>query len=155
MSRFTGVERDFRLTATGLVLGTPYYMSPEQARGDSMVSTAADLYAFGVILYEMLVGDVPIRAENYNQLMYRVMMGDFLGPRQRRPDLPEELERLIVRAMAQAPQDRPASAHELELALLAFCRPVFRDHASGRLSATGLSRKAQPASGVRPADSAP
>jgi serine/threonine protein kinase len=137
------VDRDatFRLTTTGLVLGTPYYMSPEQARGDSEVTTAADLYAFGVILYEMLIGDVPIRAENYNQLMYRVMMGDFVWPRQRRPDLPEVLEQLIVRAMAQDPRNRQASAGEIEQALLPFCRQVFRDHVSGRLSAPGLPFK--------------
>src|SRR5215470_15491966 len=80
ISRVAGQESTFRLTTTGLVLGTPYYMSPEQARGDSEVTVAADLYSFGVILYEMLVGVVPIRAENYNQLMYRVMMGDFVWP---------------------------------------------------------------------------
>ena len=70
ISRSPGLDSEFRLTSTGLVLGTPYYMSPEQARGESNITPAADLYAFGVILYEMLIGDVPIRAENYNQLMY-------------------------------------------------------------------------------------
>jgi eukaryotic-like serine/threonine-protein kinase len=136
ISRFTGLERDFRLTATGLVLGTPYYMSPEQARGDSTVTTASDLYAFGVILYEMLVGDVPIRADNYNALMYRVTMGDFQRPRERRRDVPQPLEHIILCAMAQTPADRPR-ARELETALLPFCRQTFRDHGSGRITATG------------------
>jgi eukaryotic-like serine/threonine-protein kinase len=139
ISRYTGLERDFRLTATGHVLGTPYYMSPEQARGDSMVSTAADLYAFGVILYEMLVGDVPIRAENYNALMYRVTMGDFERPRERRRDIPPSLEDIILRAMAQAPADRPR-ARELETALLPFCRQAFRD-GTGRITALGPSHR--------------
>src|SRR4051812_24301194 len=94
ISRTTGHDAEFRLTTTGLVLGTPYYMSPEQARGDSVITPAADLYAFGVMLYEMLVGSVPIQAENYNQLMYRVMIGDYARPRERRPDLPEQLERI-------------------------------------------------------------
>ena len=96
ISRAQGLEGEFRLTTTGLVLGTPYYMSPEQARGDTQVTPAADLYAFGVILYEMLIGHVPIHAENYNQLMYRVMTGDFVRPRDRRPDLPAPLDALIL-----------------------------------------------------------
>jgi serine/threonine-protein kinase len=139
ISRTTGTDASFRLTNTGLVLGTPYYMSPEQARGESEITPAADLYAFGVILYEMLVGDVPIRAENYNQLMYRVTMGDFERPRDRRPDLPERLEQIIIHTMAQLPAERPASAAELEQALLPFCRPAFREHGSGRISAPGIS----------------
>jgi serine/threonine protein kinase len=139
ISRVTGLDAEFRLTNTGLVLGTPYYMSPEQARGESDITPAADLYAFGVMLYEMLVGDVPIRAENYNQLMYRVTIGDFERPRERRPDLPKELERIILHAMAQAAEDRPASAIDLEQALLPFCRPAFRDSTSGRISAPRLS----------------
>ena len=146
ISRASGLESEFRLTTTGLVLGTPYYMSPEQARGDSEISPAADLYAFGVMLYEMLIGNVPIQAENYNQLMYRVMMGDYARPRERRPDLPEALEALILQAMAQAPEQRPASALELEQALLAYCRPAFREHASGRMSAPGLPLMTPPPS---------
>jgi serine/threonine-protein kinase len=138
ISRAQGLGSEFRLTKTGLVLGTPYYMSPEQARGDSEINPAADLYAFGVILYEMLIGSVPIEADNYNQLMYRVMIGDFARPREQRPDLPEALEQIILHAMAQAPENRPASAAELEQALLPFCRPAFREHTSGRMSMPGI-----------------
>jgi serine/threonine-protein kinase len=138
ISRASGIESEFRLTTTGLVLGTPYYMSPEQARGDAAITPAADLYAFGVMLYEMLVGSVPIQADNYNQLMYRVMIGDFAPPRSRRADLPEALEAVILQAMALEPQARPASALDLEQALLAFCSAAFRDHLGGRLSSPGL-----------------
>ncbi|HMG55882.1 MAG TPA: serine/threonine-protein kinase, partial [Kofleriaceae bacterium] len=141
ISRTAGPEGTLRLTMTGLVLGTPYYMSPEQARGESEITPAADLYAFGVMLYEMLIGQVPIRAENYNAQMYRVMIGDFARPRDVRPDLPRELEDLILRAMAQSPDHRPASAESLERALLAFCRPVFREHATGG-TAPGVALKA-------------
>jgi serine/threonine protein kinase len=138
ISRAKGQDSSFRLTTTGLILGTPYYMSPEQARGDSEVTIGADLYSFGVMLYEILIGVVPIQAENYNQLMYRVMTGEYTRPRQLRRDLPEALEQIIVRAMALAPGDRPSSAHELEAALMPFCHQVFRDAATGRLSAPGL-----------------
>src|SRR3954471_10197032 len=134
ISRAAGLESEFRLTTTGLVLGTPYYMSPEQARGDMEVTTAADIYAFGVMLYEMLIGNVPIQAENYNQLIYRVMMSEYARPGERRPDLPEPLEQLILAAMAQQPQHRPTSAVELDRALLGFCRPAVRDHMSGGMS---------------------
>jgi len=130
ISRTVDRDGEFRLTTTGLVLGTPYYMSPEQARGDNAVTPAADLYAFGVMLYEMLIGVVPIQADNYNQLMYRVMVGEYIRPRERRPELPVELEDVLVHALALAPADRPASALALEQALLPFCRPAFREHAS-------------------------
>ena len=144
ISRATQGGDELRLTTTGLVLGTPYYMSPEQARGETSVTLAADLYAFGVILYEMLIGHVPIHADNYNQLMYRVMMGDFVPPRQLRQDLPVELEALILQAMALDPAARPASADQLEQALTAFCRPTYREHMIERRSADRFSRPTLP-----------
>jgi eukaryotic-like serine/threonine-protein kinase len=135
ISRATGLDGEFRLTTTGLVLGTPYYMSPEQARGDNVVAPQSDLYSLGVMLYEMLIGRVPISGDNYNQLMYRVMMSEYTPPRQLRPEIPEELERLIVHAMASDPAHRPGSAEEFERALLGFCRPTFRDNTIERISA--------------------
>ena len=135
ISRATGLEGEFRLTTTGLVLGTPYYMSPEQARGDNVVTPQSDLYSLGVMLYEMLIGRVPITGENYNQLMYRVLMSEYTPPRQVRPEIPEALERLIIHAMAADPAHRPGSAEDFERALLGFCRPTFRDNTIERISA--------------------
>ena len=138
ISRATGLEGEFRLTTTGLVLGTPYYMSPEQARGDSVVTPQSDLYSLGVMLYEMLIGRVPITGENYNQLMYRVMMSEYTPPRQVRPEIPEALERLIIHAMASDPAHRPPTAEDFERALLGFCRPTFRDNTIERISAQSM-----------------
>ncbi len=139
ISRTEGLDGEFRLTTTGLVLGTPYYMSPEQARGDAQITPQTDLYALGVMLYEMLVGTVPITGENYNQLMYHVMSGTFVPPRQVRPEIPVELEALIHRAMAQQSAERPRSAEEFEQQLLPFCRPNFREHTIERTSSQGFS----------------
>ena len=139
ISRATGLDNEFRLTTTGLVLGTPFYMSPEQAQGKSSITPASDLYSLGVMLYEMLIGKVPIQGDNYNQLMYHVVTGAFTPPRQLRADVPPALERVVLRAMSLLPEHRPASAAELEHDLLIFCRPTFRAHlteggASQRLS---------------------
>jgi serine/threonine protein kinase len=127
-----------RLTTTGVVMGTPYYMSPEQARGDSAISPAADLYSIGVILYEMLIGHVPITGDNYNQLIWRVMNAEYEAPRIRRPEIPAELDAIILRAMSIEPRDRFSSAAELEHALLAFCRPTYREHMIERMSNAGI-----------------
>ena len=144
ISRAQGLEGEFRLTTTGLVLGTPFYMSPEQARGDTNITPAADIYALGVILYEMLVGRVPINAENYNQLMYKVMTGDYVPPRTLRPELPPELEQIILTTMAIEPLQRPGSAAALEQLLLPFCRATFREHTIERLSAPRLVNRTTP-----------
>jgi serine/threonine protein kinase len=138
ISRTAGENGEFRLTTTGLVLGTPYYMSPEQARGDAALGTGADIYAFGVIMYEMLVGSVPIQGDNYNQIMYRVMTGDYIRPRDTRQDIPAELEQVILQAMALDAVDRPPSAAALEQMLLPFCRATFREHTIERISTPSL-----------------
>ena len=104
-----------------------------------MITPSTDLYSLGVMLYEMLIGQVPISGDNYNQLMYRVMTGEYAPPRQLRPEIPEELERLIVHAMAADPSHRPRSAEEFEQALVVFCGPTFREHQVARPSASGFT----------------
>ena len=145
ISRAQGLEQEFRLTTTGLVLGTPYYMSPEQARGEHVITPSTDLYSLGVMLYEMLIGAVPISGENYNQLMYRVMSGEYVPPRQIRSEIPEALEQLIIHAMASDPTHRPRNAEEFEQSLLMFCRPTYREHQIERISAQGFAPALTPA----------
>jgi eukaryotic-like serine/threonine-protein kinase len=115
-------EGDGRLTLTGLVMGTPYYMSPEQACGEPDITAAADIYAAGVILYEMLTAKVPFEATNYNSLIYKVMSGQFPPARTYVP-LPEPLEQIIHRAMALKPADRFSSAMEMMQLLEQFAPP--------------------------------
>ena len=106
-----------RLTSTGMIMGTPNYMSAEQARGDRDVTQAADLYAVGVILYEMLTAKLPYVADNYNRLMYQIVTGDHVRLSKVRPDLAPELTAVVERAMAVEPADRYASAREMMEAL--------------------------------------
>jgi eukaryotic-like serine/threonine-protein kinase len=115
-----GDEPDRRLTHTGLVMGTPYYMAPEQAAGESEITAAADVYAIGVILYEMLTGKVPFEATNYNTLIYKVLSGDFAPPRAHAPQLPPQLEHIICTAMSLKPPMRFASAAQFAQAIAPF-----------------------------------
>ncbi|MBN1807508.1 MAG: protein kinase [Planctomycetes bacterium] len=104
---------DFQLTLDGEIVGTPAYMSPEQSRGDlGAVSTASDVYALGAILYEMLALSPPFIADNLADLLAAVASGDIQPPSERSPwrDIPEDLAAVALKAMANAPSDRFASA---------------------------------------------
>jgi serine/threonine protein kinase len=131
---------DHRLTMTGMVLGTPHYMAPEQARGDKEITEAVDIYAVGVILYEMLCKTVPYDGENYNLLIYQVLAGEYIKPSSYRKDLPPEIEAIILKAMALKPWDRFASANELAEALEPF-RSGERATNSVRLPAMSRARE--------------
>ncbi|WP_428265371.1 protein kinase domain-containing protein [Haliangium sp.] len=102
-----------RLTQTGMVLGTPLYMSPEQARGEDDLDQRIDVYALGVILYEMVTGEVPFRGSNSLNIISRVINDEAPPPRERRPDLSPELEAVILHAMAKDPNQRYASCELL------------------------------------------
>jgi serine/threonine-protein kinase len=90
-----------RLTQTGMVLGTPLYMSPEQARGESEVDERIDIYALGIILYEALSGETPFRGTNYLGIINQVLTQEATPLRTLRPDLPltESLERVVMKMM--------------------------------------------------------
>ena len=120
ISSITQAEPDKRLTVTGLVIGTPSYMSPEQARGDKEISGATDVYSAGVILYEMLCKQLPYEATNYNVLMYRILSGEYVKLSMRQASVPEDLEAVVVEAMALDPRDRFASADDFADALGPF-----------------------------------
>jgi serine/threonine protein kinase len=104
------------LTATGAVMGTPTYMAPEQWRAEP-IDGRTDIYALGVIVYQMLCGQVPFSAETPHGLMYQHLDMDPPQPHTIKPDLPLTLEPVITKALAKRPEDRYASAGELAVAL--------------------------------------
>ncbi|HWM87884.1 MAG TPA: serine/threonine-protein kinase, partial [Kofleriaceae bacterium] len=115
---------DPNLTRTGQVLGTPHYMSPEQARGHTRVGPGADLWAVGVILYELATGRRPFPGQNYNETLANILTREPPPARQLAPDLPPALEALLERCLDPDPDRRLRSAGELRRAL-ADLRPVL------------------------------
>jgi eukaryotic-like serine/threonine-protein kinase len=105
-----------RLTHTGMVLGTPLYMSPEQARGEDDLDHRIDVYAVGIILYELLTGEVPFRGTNYLNVISQVLSVDPKPPSQVRPDLSisPALEAVVMKAMAKDRAHRYANMSELD-----------------------------------------
>ncbi|HEX5568230.1 MAG TPA: serine/threonine-protein kinase [Streptomyces sp.] len=106
-----------RLTRTGSLIGTPVYMAPEQAVGDTPVGPRADLYALGVMLYELLTGRVPFHAPEPAGLLYKKLHHKPVPVRELRPEVPEPLADLVRRLLAKEPAGRPADAHEVYDAL--------------------------------------
>jgi serine/threonine-protein kinase len=107
-------EEDLDLTRTGMVMGTPYYMSPEQARGDRNLDARVDLYACGVILYEALTGKRPFTAANYNALLLQILSSKPRPARELRPALPSGFETVIAKAMARNREDRYPGAADFQ-----------------------------------------
>ncbi|MGD8277641.1 MAG: serine/threonine-protein kinase, partial [Gemmatimonadota bacterium] len=105
-------------TATGLAVGTPKYMSPEQAAGDA-VDGRADVYALGCVLWEMLTGEAPFAGPTPQAILAHKLSGETPALRTRRRSLPPGVEGIVAKAMAALPADRFASGRELERALAA------------------------------------
>ena len=107
---------DSGLTDTGMALGTAAYMAPEQASGGN-VTSSADLYSAGVILFEMLTGELPFPGDNPVQVMYRHVNEMPPRPREINEAIPAPLEMVVMRSMAKDPEDRFQSAEAMEAAL--------------------------------------
>lgn len=107
-------EGDSGLTVTGQVIGTPAYMAPEQAAGKTHeVGPPADVWALGVILYELATGQVPFRGPDKADTLRRVLTHTVPAPRTLRPEIDRTLERIILRCLHKDPRDRTGSAREL------------------------------------------
>jgi serine/threonine-protein kinase len=137
-------DEDLDLTRTGMVMGTPFYMSPEQARGDRNLDARVDLYACGVILYEALTGRRPFTAANYNALLLQILTTSARPARELRPALPQGFDEVLEKALARHRDERFQSAAEFQRELQGL-----RDrHGGGGKSAVGmdvsdLARQAQ------------
>jgi serine/threonine-protein kinase len=117
-----GIAKDVkagkRLTAVGMVLGTPEYMSPEQATGQE-TDHRVDMYALGCIVYEMLTGDVPFKGENAPKTLTKHVFDPVVPPSQKRPDLdiPRVLEAVVLRMLEKKPGERYGDMRQLIAAL--------------------------------------
>ena len=133
-----------KLTSTGMAVGTPVYMAPEQSVGDA-VGPTSDLYSLGCVLYEMLAGEPPFTAKNPQALMARHAMEAVPSIRIIRQTVPEEVEDAIFAAMAKVPADRPQNAAQFseilgaQLGQTASMRATLR-HTAARRMPTGTYR---------------
>jgi serine/threonine-protein kinase len=112
-----GAAGGSRLTETGLSLGTPYYMSPEQATGDQPVGPASDIYAVGCVLYEMLVGEPPFLGNTAQAVLGKIISGAPVEPTVARRSIPPNVDAAIRRALEKIPADRFGSAQGFSDAL--------------------------------------
>ena len=122
-----------RLTETGLSLGTPHYMSPEQATGDQAVGSATDTYALGSVLYEMLVGEPPYPGTTAQAVLGKIIAGKPVSATELRPSIPENVDAAVRKALEKLPADRFTSAQD-------FVRALGDEHFRyGELAAAGIA----------------
>ncbi len=108
---------DEHLTETGMAVGTPAYMSPEQAAGERDLDARTDIYSLGTVLYEMLAGEPPFAGPTLQAMAARRLSSEAPSVRQYRPAVPEAVDRAVRKALARVPADRFASAGDLARAL--------------------------------------
>ena len=107
------LTRDPRLAPKGAVFGTPEYMSPEQARGEDAIASS-DLYALGVLFFEMLTGRLPFRSGDRDELLEMQRKAKPPSPRKYRQEIPDQAEKVILKLLEKDPEDRFRDGHHLK-----------------------------------------
>jgi len=128
---------DSRLTATGMAIGTPAYMSPEQSAGDSAIDGRSDLYSLGVVGYQMLCGQPPFVANNTPSMLVKHLSEKPIPVDERWPDLPQDLSRAVMMCLEKDPADRFPSAAAFAVALDGGSMPTLATRASSAASTAG------------------
>jgi len=121
---------DSRLTATGMAIGTPAYMSPEQSAGDQAIDGRSDLYSLGVVGYQMLCGQPPFVASNTPSMLVKHLSEKPIPVDERWPDLPPDLARAVMICLEKDPADRFPSAAAFAAALNGGGMPTLATRAS-------------------------
>jgi beta-lactam-binding protein with PASTA domain/predicted Ser/Thr protein kinase len=137
------------MTETGSIMGTAQYLSPEQAQGLA-VAAPSDLYAVGVVLYEMLTGQVPFDAESPVTIALRHVSEAPVPPSQLNPAVPPELEQAVLWALNKNPADRPADAEQFIAVLERVRESILTGGAGQRTAGMPVLTAVMPAAGVAP-----
>jgi serine/threonine-protein kinase len=114
------------LTATGVAIGTPHYMSPEQAAGDREIDGRSDIYSLGVVAYQMLTGELPFHAPTVPGILMKQITERAPLITDKRPDLPDDLAACVMRCLEKDPEDRWPTADALRRTLEARSATTYR-----------------------------
>src|SRR5438067_3774241 len=135
------------LTATGVAIGTPHYMSPEQAAGDREIDGRSDIYSLGVVGYQMLAGELPFSAPTVPGILLKQITEQAPNLKDRTPTCPEDLSSCVMRSLEKEPEARWPTADALRRALESRSAPPYRPsrRTSGGAPARAETRLGQPA----------
>jgi serine/threonine-protein kinase len=117
LARAIGAADTTKLTKTGTLVGTIYYMSPEQLREDRTIDARADIYSLGSVLYEMLTGAPPFTGRSLTDLVVKILKTPVAPAASVNPAVPPDVDRVVVRALAKSPAERFATMQEFSAAL--------------------------------------
>jgi serine/threonine protein kinase len=117
----SGLQQVTNMTQTNTILGSPVYMSPEQCRGTRHMDHRSDLYSLGVVIFELLTGQLPHKGDTFNELMFKIALEDTPSPALYNPELHPDLCAIVMKSLTREPSARYQSAAEFEAALLDWC----------------------------------
>jgi serine/threonine-protein kinase len=142
ISKFNALGAEGAMTQAGAVMGTPYYMSPEQARAANEVDERSDVYAIGVLMYQAVTGSVPFQGTTLTELLFKIVFEEAPHPSSIVPDLDEAFSTIVLKAMARDPGDRHPTASALREALTSWREGPRAPQAGAPLALPPASQRA-------------